>query len=741
MKLAVNASPAELALPGQPLSGWRERPAAEIANYLAELGLSATARQTAERLVVQLSSAESSPTEQKALTQDMLLASPITWKPSVLYPVFASKEHFDESDGAPGPLNVFYPSLGPFADRSNSLLENGPYPLVIFLHGHCPSDTDHYQRWTQIPTALARSGYVVVAPKQPHITNPWGPDALNLALAVLKWMQNDWEHREHLVRAPGPAVVGHSYGALLGARLASQIGASAYVGLSGGWSEFVNEWSVLRDLNVPSLFTWGSGDDVEAQLDRPQLLSLWNTIRLPKHKLVFKGGAHFDYLYSTELPCNSAKSKGPCSLVPSLAADYAALFLSRYIPPAGAGIKGLIPPTLVPPFVHRTALQDFFATGHLEGVNSLPQHGTDCLLDHVVEPQAWVDRFEELADEVQLPSATGAPTAAVIPGLGVYNIAYRDTSNRLFELWRDAQGVPGATDLTTNAGAPKAVGNPFAYVDTARNTEILLFRDSAGTVRSLYWSTGSVGHDNLSGTAGSPKAAGDPVGYYVPATDTHHVIYRTSNGHLHELWWTGVAPVQYGGDLTALASAPPAVGQPSAFYGSGNGNLVIYRSSDGHIRSLFWDTGAVSHEDLSGFAGTPPALGDPFAYYTPHNDAHQIVYLGNDGHVWELYWHGVAPVVGWNLTGQVNAPTPAGALTGYYNADTNIKHVFYCSTNGRLHDLWWVPGGGIPARIDLTEVYQAPASADSPAAFMVEGANTEHIAYRGTNNRIYEIFL
>jgi hypothetical protein len=326
----------------------------------------------------------------------------------------------------------------------------------------------------------------------------------------------------------------------------------------------------------------------------------------------------------------------------------------------------------------------------------------------------------------------------VIPGLGVYNIAYRDTSGHLHELWRAAWGT-GTTDLTDNAGAPKATGNPFAYVDTYRDTEILLYRDSGGTVRSLYWSLGDVGHDNLSGTAGAPSAAGDPVGYYDAATDTHHVIYRSSNGHLHELWWKGIQPVQYGGDLTALASAPAAVGQPSAFVGGGSTNIVIYRSGDGHIRSLYWTTGAVAHEDLSGYAGTPPAKGDPVAYYTAHNDTHQIVYVGDDWHVWELYWQGVAPVAGWNIMANLNAPLPASGLAAYYNAGTNTKHVIYRSADGGLHELWWVPGGGTPAHVDLTAAYAAPPAADRPVAFTVEGLLTQHVAYRGTDRHIYEV--
>ncbi len=266
--------------------------------------------------------------------------------------------------------------------------------------------------------------------------------------------------------------------------------------------------------------------------------------------------------------------------------------------------------------------------------------------------QHLVDRTAEF----DTPPAASPPTACVLPGLGVQNIAYRDTSGRLHELWRDAQGNTGTTNLTENAGAPKAVGTPFAYVDTSRNTEILLYRGGDGTVRSLYWSTGDVGHDDLGGTAGAPHAAADPVGYYAAAADTHHVIYRTSNRHLHELRWFGLAPVLYGGDLTALASAPPADGQPSAFVNGSGENIVIYRGGGNRIRSLYWTRQVPHTEDLSGYAGTPSATGDPVAYYTAHDDTHQIVYLGNDGHLWELYWQGLAPVVGWDLTAPSGAP-------------------------------------------------------------------------------------
>jgi YVTN family beta-propeller protein len=204
--------------------------------------------------------------------------------------------------------------------------------------------------------------------------------------------------------------------------------------------------------------------------------------------------------------------------------------------------------------------------------------------------QHLVDRSAEFGTS----PALGAPTACVIPGLGVHNIAYRDTSGRLHELWRDAQGVTGTTNLAANADAPKAAGNPFAYVDTSRNTEILLYRSGDGTVRTLYWSTGPVGHDNLSGTAGAPKAAGYPVGYYAAAADSHHVIYRTGDGHLHELNWTGVAPVVYGGNLTGAISAPRAAGDPTAFVNAAGVNIVVFLACSFPLRDKRSDSGVSS---------------------------------------------------------------------------------------------------------------------------------------------------
>ncbi|MCW5853757.1 MAG: alpha/beta fold hydrolase, partial [Anaerolineae bacterium] len=174
-----------------------------------------------------LAGADHSMAESSGVRKDLPPKCVINWKPSVLLPVSSHSEFFDASNGAPGPLQVFYPSLGRFADTPITSLLNGcgQYPLVIFLHGHRIGDPNVYLRWTRLPAMLARSGSVVVAPRLPNIaggSSPFSPNGdqdLALAQAVLTWMQTGWTYHDALAPSPRPAIVGHSFGAILGARL------------------------------------------------------------------------------------------------------------------------------------------------------------------------------------------------------------------------------------------------------------------------------------------------------------------------------------------------------------------------------------------------------------------------------------------------------------------------------------------------------------------------------------------
>jgi hypothetical protein len=350
-----------------------------------------------------------------------------------------------------------------------------------------------------------------------------------------------------------------------------------------------------------------------------------------------------------------------------------------------------------------------------------------------------VDVTLDRSDEFNTPPAAGSPTACVIPGLGVYDIAYRDTSGRLHDLWRDSNGATGTTNLTTSVpgGAPLAAGDPFVYVDTLRNTEILLYRGRDDKeVHSLYWSTGDVGHDRLSDVAGTPHAGGNPVGYYTPSIDAHNVVYRRSDGHLQLLSWTGIAPVTDGGNLTEATQEPRAVGTPTAFVGSADFNWVIYRSVDQRIIGLTWKVGGTISKVLS--AGAQLPAGDPVGYYTAHDDTHQVIYRDAHGDLWELFWQGDAGVQVRNLTASTpGAVAATGTPAAYYSAGTNTHHVIYRTELGLLHDIGWQTRNSTPQLSDRTIVH-APSSSARLAGFTVEGPNTQHVAYRGDDNHIHE---
>lgn len=336
-------------------------------------------------------------------------------------------------------------------------------------------------------------------------------------------------------------------------------------------------------------------------------------------------------------------------------------------------------------------------------------------------------------------AAAGPPCSLVLPAHGLENLAFAGGNGHQHEVWRDPLRQ-GTTDLTANAGAPSGRGNPWTYFDPAGNQVVLVFRGTDNRVRSLYWMFGQVGHDDLTGAIGAPAAAGDPAGWFSTHDGFHHVVYGSGNGHLHELWWQGQGGVGHG-DLTAAANAVAAAGDPWPWYDAGRAtNIVAFRGKDSRIRSLYWGPdGAVGQDDLSGTAGTPSAKGDPMAWYTSSEDAHRVTYRGTNDHVYELLWIGVAPVLGRDLTALSGAPNAAADPSGGYNAADNTQHVFFRSSDGHLHELWWFVGDPVVHRGDLTAAFGAPAAVDRPTYWATPTAPHHHLAYRGTDNHLHEL--
>jgi pimeloyl-ACP methyl ester carboxylesterase len=316
------------------------------------------------------------------------------WQPSILAPVFFGYRELGPADGPPMNVLVSFPSIGTRHHEAVPLTECGRYPLVLLLNGQCVAQPDHYTRWALMASRLARAGYVVVTADMDHRTVPWDNDAeLNNIYQLLYWMRTSWEYSSILLPRPATAVIGHSYGALLAGRLAAaQVHPfSAYVSLSGVWSEYGVLPLPLDQLDVPSLFTWGvSSSDASANIDR-----IWETLPTVKHKLRFPDAAHFDYLRGVDPSCAEQVGPNP-PFVRDVTTDMVTAFLSHYLPPEfWTSLRQTIPHSLVIGLpLQLEPSQVPYATNHLPGFARLNPDGASSAI------HTWVVRPE--SDEVVL---------------------------------------------------------------------------------------------------------------------------------------------------------------------------------------------------------------------------------------------------------------------------------------------------------------------------------------------------
>lgn len=294
-------------------------------------------------------------------------ACPVSWRPHALAPVFYGYRDYGFATGAPGPCRVFFPSLDGSPQNAGVLADCGPYPLILFAHGQCAMDSEHYKNWFLIPATLARAGYVVVVPEIKH---GWYPTSnatdLDRLRRTVEWMRGCWRHRSVLLPSPATGVVGHSWGAVLMAQFAAEHDVSAFAALSGTWQEFQGSLAPLSEVEIPKLFTWGEGGfDFSSDLTDSQ----WAAIATPKHKAVFERAEHWDYLPTGRTQCEL--SRGPCGLTPWLAMDLVTTFFGKYLGQANSPAFSGIPASLVPPDLTLTSEQEFYAGGFLQSFSYL----------------------------------------------------------------------------------------------------------------------------------------------------------------------------------------------------------------------------------------------------------------------------------------------------------------------------------------------------------------------------------
>lgn len=300
----------------------------------------------------------------------------ISWRPNALAPVFYGFQDVGSAEGAPATARVFFPSLEGSPDGAPILQDCGRYPLIVFAHGHCTGDSDHHLRWFEIPANLARAGYVVAVPALPEIAGGTSPSNADADLARLRdlvsWMRTGWVHGSLVAPAPATGLVGHSFGAGLAGRLATEGSIGAYAALSGHVARQVRE-----AIGAPKLFTWGfpTSDGLEFLI--PISDADWADLGTPKHRVVLSELAHWDYLRAGVVPCETAR--GTCPPARIVVWDLLTMFFGNYLPPPWVPtLPSRIPASLIPPELDLTPEQQFFAGGWLSGFGLLEGEADSC---------------------------------------------------------------------------------------------------------------------------------------------------------------------------------------------------------------------------------------------------------------------------------------------------------------------------------------------------------------------------
>jgi hypothetical protein len=288
--------------------------------------------------------------------------------------------------------------------------------------------------------------------------------------------------------------------------------------------------------------------------------------------------------------------------------------------------------------------------------------GTDDAIHELYRDAVGKWAHTDLSKGTQAPKAAGEPAGYVEEDNKTQHVIFRTTDGDLVELFSKYGETTGwkLRDLAKDAGAPRAAGSPDAFYWRGTRSQHVVYRGGDDNVHELFLEpNGKWSHANLSDGAKAPRAAGDPCAYVEEKNSTEHVVYRTAEGDIIQLY------AKYKGtdgwhqeDLTKEANAPKAAGDPSGDRlreSTLRGIVtqhVVYRGTDDAIHELFLG-GAENkwtHNDVSKAAGTTPkAAGDPVYFVFAANRTQHVVFQTSEGGIYELYnvpdgerrgWHG-----------------------------------------------------------------------------------------------------
>jgi hypothetical protein len=289
-------------------------------------------------------------------------------------------------------------------------------------------------------------------------------------------------------------------------------------------------------------------------------------------------------------------------------------------------------------------------TFHTQNTAHVFYRGED---DHIYElyldGSSW--NWNDLTNAAKAPLAVPTPAgnglcACAWESKNTQHVVYIGQDNHLNELlWN---GSWQWTDLTVNATGsqvPPAAGNdPSVYVWEGNGTEHVVFQGSDDTIHEL-WYDSSWHHNAFSSSFPGQVTVGQtPVGYAFESNNTEHIVFNegSGTGHIMELYYDEQWHLN---DLNALTGTVRASAILSGYVWPQNTEHVVY--TDGvHIRELYWNGQWLSNDLTNASGGGNPTiqpLGQQGCYVWEDttNSWEFVVYLGTDGHIYQLYYGNV----------------------------------------------------------------------------------------------------
>jgi hypothetical protein len=182
---------------------------------------------------------------------------------------------------------------------------------------------------------------------------------------------------------------------------------------------------------------------------------------------------------------------------------------------------------------------------------------------------------------------------------------------------------------------------------------------------------------------------------------------------------------------------------------------VFYRGEDdNHIYELRWrrqDDPHWRHFDLTKITETEAdetlAADSPSAYFWDDHGSQHVFYRGQNNHIYELYWRRREERPNWrhaDLTEITGAPAARGSPAAHVWQDDERQCVFFRGEDNHIHELRWRRQDDPHwSYFDLTRITETEAeetlAADSPATYVWDDDESQHVFYRGQNDHIHEL--